>query len=249
MSSDSHSLESLMKLVAAFERQNGRVPTIKELAISLGISRVELRSLVTKVMAEEKSDGATVFGSSLREILLGYPDNLHKLRTARGQSNQNEVVLVGENVEFLGCFSKEEAVAIANEKGLELVIISPNSVPPVAQLMEVGRYKYVHEKKTRRAKHAHGAAPVKELRLSYTIDENDYEIKLRKAKSFLEKGDKVKLSVLLGERRSKQTEQTELALSLLNRFAADLDEVAIWYEDPNVVGTTAVLELSPPERQ
>jgi len=154
-----------------------------------------------------------------------------------------QISLVDENNKFIGNFSQLEALAIAHERGLYLFIADSTCVPLSGMLLDSGRYKYATEKKARDSKQVSGNSSVKVLRLRYEINDHDYQIKLDSAKKFLAKGQKVKLSVVLAER---EIEHAELAISLLNRFAADLNEVAIWYEDPKLDGKTAVLELSPP---
>jgi len=231
-----------MKLVASLERQGGRVPTIKELAAALGISRAELRSLVTKLMDEEKSDGTSAFGKSLRGILLGYPDNLSKFPGTPSMHKRGQIALFDENNEFLGDFSQLEALAIAHERGLNLFIADSTCVPLLGMLLDSGRYKNAMEKKARVARQRSSSSSVKVLQLRYAINDHDYQIKLDSAKKFLAKGHRVKLWVVLAER---EIEHAELAISLLNRFAEDLNELAIWYEDPKLHGKSAVLELSP----
>lgn len=231
-----------MKHIAELERQNGRVPTIRELARVMGLRTSALRDIVGKLMAEEKSDGTSAFGASLRGVLLGVQGKQKSLHPDGGRVRDREVFLIDEDGTQIGAVSTKDALLIAREKNLDLFLVQPDASPPVARLMDYGRFKFEQEKRARSVKRKHAVCDLKELRVRYEIDEHDYQVKLRSAQSFLENGDKIKLSVIL---RGREIQHADLALALLNRFAADLGELATLSDEPKLEGKTAVIVLSP----
>ena len=104
-----------------------------------------------------------------------------------------ELRLIGSDGEQLGVKSKAEALQIAEQSNLDLVLVAPGAKPPVARIMDYGKYRFEQQKKDREARKKQKVINVKEVRLSPTIDLNDFNTKLRNARKFLEKGDKVKL--------------------------------------------------------
>jgi len=106
-----------------------------------------------------------------------------------------EVRLIGQDGEQLGVKSKVEALKIAEQANLDVVLVAPGAKPPVARIMDYGKYRFEQQKKEREARKKQKVINVKEVRLSPTIDVNDFNTKLRNARKFLEKGDKVKASI------------------------------------------------------
>lgn len=106
-----------------------------------------------------------------------------------------ELLVIDENGGKIGVISRREAMAIATQKELDLVVVSPDSKPMVAKLMDYSKYRYEQQKKLREIKKNQHIVEIKEIRLSPTIDKHDLETKLKHAIKFLEKGDKVKLSI------------------------------------------------------
>ena len=108
-----------------------------------------------------------------------------------------ELRLIGSDGEQLGVKTKAEALNIAEQANLDLVLVAPGAKPPVARIMDYGKYRFEQQKKDREARKKQKVINVKEVRLSPTIDLNDFNTKLRNARKFLEKGDKVKASIRL----------------------------------------------------
>ncbi|HCE11546.1 MAG TPA: translation initiation factor IF-3, partial [Enterococcus sp.] len=106
-----------------------------------------------------------------------------------------ELRLIDQNGEQLGVKSKAEALQIAERANLDVVLVAPNAKPPVARIMDYGKYRFEQQKKDREARKKQKVISIKEVRLSPTIDVNDFNTKLRNARKFLEKGDKVKASI------------------------------------------------------
>jgi len=129
-----------------------------------------------------------------------------------------EVRLVGSNGEPLGVVATREAQQKADESELDLVEVAPQSKPPVCRIMDFAKYKYDQEKKERQAKKQQHKVHVKEIRLKPTIDENDYQVKLRKLKDFLDRGDKVKVRLMF---RGREMAHQELGRRVIDRVVAD----------------------------
>uniref|UniRef100_UPI0012B730BD translation initiation factor IF-3 n=1 Tax=Klebsiella grimontii TaxID=2058152 RepID=UPI0012B730BD len=106
-----------------------------------------------------------------------------------------ELRLIGQDGEQLGVKTKAEALQIAESENLDLVLVAPGAKPPVARIMDYGKFRFEQQKKEREARKKQKVINVKEVRLSPTIDVNDFNTKLRNARKFLEKGDKVKASI------------------------------------------------------
>ena len=106
-----------------------------------------------------------------------------------------EVRLISSNGDQLGVKSKREALQIAEQENLDLVLVAPKAKPPVAKVMDYGKYRFELQKKQREARKKQKTVNVKEVRLSPTIDTNDFNTKMKNARKFLAKGDKVKVSI------------------------------------------------------
>jgi len=106
-----------------------------------------------------------------------------------------EVRLIGANGDQLGIKSRQEALEIATRANLDLVLVAPNAKPPVCRIMDYGKFRFEQQKKDKEARKNQKIINLKEVRLSPTIDEHDFNTKLRNARKFLEKGDKVKASI------------------------------------------------------
>jgi translation initiation factor IF-3 len=134
----------------------------------------------------------------------------------------------------------------AREKGLDLFLVQPDASPPVARIMDYGRYKFEQEKRARETKKKHHIVDVKELKMRYKIEDHDYQVKIRSAHKFLNAGDKIKVLIML---RGREVQHAGLALSLMNRFAEDLKDLAMIDREPKLEGKTVIMILSPqPQR-
>ena len=135
-----------------------------------------------------------------------------------------EIRVIGEDGEQFGILSVNEAIALANEKGLELVEISPNATPPVCKIMDYGKFKYEKTKKEKENKKKQKNVVIKELRIKPHIDEHDKETKISQIKKFIEKEYKVKISLRLSGREKLHAES---AVKILDEFADSFEETAI----------------------
>jgi translation initiation factor IF-3 len=135
----------------------------------------------------------------------------------------NELRVISESKGQLGIISKDEALKIADEEGLDLVLISPDAKPPVAKIMDYGKYKYQQEKKKKEAKKNQKKIEVKEVKFSCKIAQNDIDFKVKHAREFLEKGKHVKLRVFL---KGREMATPQLGVEVLNNIWPLLEDVA-----------------------
>ena len=122
---------------------------------------------------------------------------------------------------------------MAEEADLDLVVISANQAPPVAKILNYGKYRYELEKKAKEAKKKQHTVDIKEVKVRYKIDTHDYEVRLKSIRKFISQGNKVKLVVML---RGREMQHSSLAIDLANRFIADLTD------DPIVVEKKPIIE-------
>ena len=154
-----------------------------------------------------------------------------------------EVRLIDHNGDNHGVVSTLKAKNMAQDEGLDLVLISPNQDPPVAKIMDYGKYKYELEKKAKEAKKKQHTVDVKEVKMRYKIDTHDYQGRLKSAKKFLGQGNKVKVIVML---RGREMQHASLAFDLANRFLADLEgEAFVLDKKPVLEGRNVAMFLSP----
>jgi translation initiation factor IF-3 len=135
-----------------------------------------------------------------------------------------------------------EALRIAQEKGLDLVLVAADANPPVAKIMDYGRHKFETEKKLREARKKQHVVNLKELTLSYKIGEHDYQVRLRSLQKFIKEGDKVKVTIRF---RGREVQHNMLASELLMRFARDVEDIAVVEREPKMEGRTLFIILSP----
>lgn len=153
-----------------------------------------------------------------------------------------EVRLIDQNGKQLGIKSKNEALDIAARVNLDLVLVAPNAKPPVARIMDYGKYKYEQQRKEREARKHQKVVNVKEVRLSPTIDEHDFNTKLRNAIKFLKKGDKVKASIRF---KGRAITHKEIGQRVLDRFAEECSEIATIEAHPKMEGRSMFMMLAP----
>jgi translation initiation factor IF-3 len=142
----------------------------------------------------------------------------------------------------LGIMTPMEAMPIAEEKELDLVLISDKADPPVCRIMDYGKYKYEQEKKEREARKKQHTSDVKEVKMRYKIEEHDYKVRLNQAQRFIKDGDKVKATVMF---RGREIQHSDLAEDLLKRMATDLQEVAEVQQAPKKEGRNMMMLLAP----
>ena len=153
-----------------------------------------------------------------------------------------EVRLISDSGEQLGVMSSQEALRKAEEQNLDLVKISPNAVPPVCKLMDYGKYRFEQTKREKEARKNQRVVEVKEIRMSPSIDVNDFNVKLRNAQKFLAEGNRCKVTVRF---RGREMAHTSIGQELLMKFADDCAETAIMDKSPKLEGRHMSIFLSP----
>ena len=153
-----------------------------------------------------------------------------------------EVRLISSNGDQLGVKSKREALQIAEQENLDLVLVAPNAKPPVAKVMDYGKYRFELQKKQREARKKQKTVNVKEVRLSPTIDTNDFNTKMKNARKFLAKGDKVKVSIRF---RGRAITHKDIGREVLSRFAEETKDVASVESKAKMDGRSMFLMLAP----
>nr|YP_009397408.1 translation initiation factor 3 [Dasyclonium flaccidum]ARW66594.1 translation initiation factor 3 [Dasyclonium flaccidum] len=141
----------------------------------------------------------------------------------------------------LGIYSSSEALEIASNKGLDLVVISDKSEPPVCKIIDYGKYKFTQEKKAKEAKKKQHNTSIKEVKMRYKIEEHDYQVRLNQAFKFLQSGNKVKATVVF---RGREIQHLNLAVELLNKMAKDLSQVSEIQQLPSKDGKNVIMILS-----
>ncbi|MBW4577686.1 MAG: translation initiation factor IF-3 [Aphanothece sp. CMT-3BRIN-NPC111] len=142
----------------------------------------------------------------------------------------------------LGILLPQEALRLAEEKDLDLVLVSDKADPPVCRIMDYGKYKFEQEKKAREAKKKQHTADVKEVKMRYKIEEHDYQVRVNQAERFLKAGDKVKATITF---RGREIQHSDLAEDLLKRMATDLQELAEVQQAPKKEGRNMMMLFSP----
>lgn len=153
-----------------------------------------------------------------------------------------ELRVIDSEGEQLGVLSKDEALSKAEQSDLDLVLVSPNAKPPVARIMDYGKYRYEQQRKEREQRQNQKQVNLKEVRLSPTIEKNDFETKLRQARKFLDKGDKVKASIRF---RGRAITHKEIGREVLERFAEELKDIAEVEQRPKMEGRSMFLQMAP----
>ena len=135
--------------------------------------------------------------------------------------NYADLRVVDSDGTQLGVISREEALEVAKDRELDLVLVSEKATPPVCRIMNYGKFKFEQEKKAKEAKKKSHQTEVKEVKMRYKIDQHDYQVRISQATRFLKAGDKVKCTVIF---RGREIQHTALAETLLKRMAKDLEE-------------------------
>ena len=162
-----------------------------------------------------------------------------------GEITAREIRLVGEEGEQLGIVSLREGLALAEERDVDLVEISPTAQPPVVKLMDYGKYKYEQSKKRHEAKQKQKQIQIKEIKFRPGTDDGDYNVKLRNLIRFLTEGDKAKVTLRF---RGREMAHQDIGLSLLKRVEADLAEVGTVEQFPRLEGRQMVMMIAPKKK-
>jgi translation initiation factor IF-3 len=152
------------------------------------------------------------------------------------------VRLIGENGEQLGIMPLAKALQTASEHNLDLVEVSNTAVPPVARIMDYGKYRYEQTKKERKSKHGQKAGLLKEVRIRPRVQSHDLETKIKTTRRLLEEGDKVKITVIF---RGREISHPELGMKALQKVADGLKDIAGIDGSPSLEGRFIHIVLSP----
>lgn len=153
-----------------------------------------------------------------------------------------EVRLIGANGDQIGVKSKQDALDMARNAELDLVMVAPNAKPPVCRVMDYGKYRFEQQKKEKEARKKQKIINLKEVRLSPNIDEHDFNTKLRNARKFLTKGDKVKAAIRF---RGRAITHSELGRDVLVKLAKECEDVSTIESKPKMEGRSMFLILAP----
>jgi translation initiation factor IF-3 len=152
------------------------------------------------------------------------------------------VRLVDERGNMVGIVGRNEALAMASDVGLDLVEVAPNADPPVCKILDFGKYKYEEQKKKNEARKKQKTIEVKEIKLRPSIDDHDYDVKVRSMVKFIEEGDKVKVTMRF---RGRELAHQELGMDVLVRVKDDLDEIAKVEQMPRMEGRQMTMVMAP----
>lgn len=160
------------------------------------------------------------------------------------QIRAREVLVIGPNGEQVGVKNITDALTLATYAGLDLCLINPNGNPPVCKVMDFNKYRYEKQKKEKDAQKKQRATnnDLKEFRLSPVIDIGDFETKIKQVTKYLEKGNKIKVSVRF---KGRQMAHTELGKEVLDKFAGRLTDLAVVDQKPVLEGRTMAMLLTP----
>ncbi|MCC7289470.1 translation initiation factor IF-3 [bacterium] len=158
----------------------------------------------------------------------------HEIRAAK-------VRLLDESGQQLGILSLSEALSIAQERGYDLAEVSPSADPPVAKLIDWGKYQYEQGKLAQKSRKKQKSIEVKQIRLGLKIDEHDLNVKIRSAQKFLNQGNKVKVNLRF---RGREITHPELAKQVLDNFFSSLDGLATMEQAPSLSGREMSMVLN-----
>ena len=158
-----------------------------------------------------------------------------------GQIKDKEVQLISDNGEKLGMLPIARALEIAEEKKLDLVLVSPNAQVPVCKIMNYGKYKFEQSKKEKEAKKKQKVQETKELRITPNIEEHDFGFKAKNARKFLEDGNKVKITVRF---RGRELNNVKMGEDVLNQFISELEDISVVEKKPKLEGKNMFIILA-----
>ena len=155
---------------------------------------------------------------------------------------EKELRVIGSDGSQLGIMSSAQALKLAGESNLDLVMISPNAKPPVCKIMDYGKYRFEQARREKEKRKNQKVVDIKEVRLSLNIDTHDFNTKLNQALKFIAKGDKVKVSVKF---RGRELAHPELGMDIMKRFSEACEETAIVEKQPKLEGRNRLMFLAP----
>lgn len=153
--------------------------------------------------------------------------------------------LIADDNSQLGIMSRKDALAVAEEKGLDLVLIAPEADPPVCRIMDYGKFRFEQAKRDKEARKNQKVTELKEVRLSATIEEHDIDIKAKSALKFLTEGDKVKVGIRF---HGRQVSHPEIGYSVMNGFYQKVEEAGVIEKRPTLEGRNMHMILAPRQK-
>lgn len=153
-----------------------------------------------------------------------------------------EVRLIDDSGEQVGIVPIRDALQMATEKGIDLVEIAPGAKPPVCRLMDYGKFRYEQSKRDKEARKKQKIITVKEVKMRTRIEENDFQVKAKNAKKFLDAGDKVKVTIMF---KGREISHADLGKALCVKFAEELKDIALIEKDAKVEGRNMIMILAP----
>jgi len=152
------------------------------------------------------------------------------------------ILLIGADGHKYGEIGTEEARALAEEQGYDLVEVSPEAKPPVVKMMDFGKFKYEQQKKAAEARKKQKVIEIKEIKMRPTIDDHDYDVKMRSMRRFFDEGDKVKVTLRF---RGREMAHQHLGMELLGRIQKDVEPLAKIEQFPKIEGRQMMMVLAP----
>jgi translation initiation factor IF-3 len=177
-----------------------------------------------------------------RPMLRGAPEREPSGPRINEAIRAREVRLIDENGQNAGIVSRLDALDRAAAAGLDLVEVSPDAQPPVCKILDFGKFKYQEQKKAAEARKNQKIVEIKEIKMRPTIDDHDYDVKIRSIKRFFDDGDKVKVTLRF---RGREMAHQELGMQLLQRVKTELQELAKVEAEPRLEGRQMVMVLAP----
>jgi translation initiation factor IF-3 len=177
-----------------------------------------------------------------------FKQNYFQRRTKdRGPRSNNritspEIQVISSDGKNLGILNTNQAISIAKEEGLDLIEIAPNAKPPVCKIMDMGKYKYDLQKKANQAKKKQKIVSLKEIKLRPGTEIHDYNFKIKNAKKFITKGDKVKFTVKF---KGREMQHVELGKNLMSRIIEDTKDIAKVETHPKFEGRQMIMIIQP----
>lgn len=187
-----------------------------------------------------KKTGETTWGS--RNINWFRRWHIDKKSRINSEIVADEVRVIGDDGEKLGIMKLSEALARADDEGLDLVEVAPNASPPVCRIMNYGKFKYQQSKKIHQAKKTQTTVQIKEVRLRPKTEQHDLQTKMKHLRRFLEQNNKVKVTVLF---RGREIVYAQQGRETLRAIAAELSEIGTIDQDPRLEGRRMVMIISP----
>ena len=156
--------------------------------------------------------------------------------------NSPEVQVIGSDGVNLGILNTNEAIAMAKQEGLDLIEISPNAKPPVCKIIDMGKFKYDAQKKANKAKKKQKIVLLKEIKLRPVTETHDYDFKVKNAKKFINKGDKVKFTIRF---KGRELQHSHLGKELMEKIKTDMKEIGKVELHPKFDGKQMIMVIQP----